>query len=243
MSSFTINLQEFTLTALGADNATPYSLTQTVDYTISTDDNNVKTLKFLNTKINYYLSPLNPITVSYVVVGGGGGGDNSSDNGGYGGQGGQVQYGTTIFSSSKRIQVGTGGTGAIKSHQTKHNSTPSDGPPGTAGIGSSISDTSGINIIASGIIASGGGPGNTFNNYSNGENNIITIAGVTYSGDGGRGILQGGSTANNGNGNGGTGNIQNQNDTSTGIYDNNEIINGKTNTGGGGGGGVLNTVK
>jgi hypothetical protein len=103
------------------------------------------------------LSPLTPITASYLVVAGGGGGGN---NGGAG-AGGLLTNSTTLYSGATYVvTVGAGGAGAIQQ---------STGTKGTAGSDSSLSGT-GLTTITStgGGYGAGGDTNNTGGNGGSG---------------------------------------------------------------------------
>ena len=137
------------------------------------------------------LSPITPITASYLVVAGGGGA--GSRGGGGGGAGGLLTSSTTLYSGATYIvTVGAGGTGGVGSA----------GNNGTSGSNSVVSGT-GLTTITS----TGGGYGtgeNLSNAGSGGSGGGVGVGGSTPgSGTSGQGF--GGGTSNPSYGGGGGG--------------------------------------
>ena len=92
------------------------------------------------------LSPLTPVTASYLVVAGGAGGGGGFDGGG-GGAGGLLTSSTTIYSGATYVvTVGAGGAGGVTA-------------TGTSGVASSISGTGLTTITSTGGGGGGGGGG------------------------------------------------------------------------------------
>jgi hypothetical protein len=114
------------------------------------------------------LSPLTPITASYLVVAGGGGGAGASNGGGAGGAGGLLTSSTTIYSGATYVvTVGAGGTG------------------GTSGTNGSDSVLSGTGITT--VTSVGGGRANNNANGSSGGSGggASSTNGTVYTGGAG----------------------------------------------------------
>jgi len=129
------------------------------------------------------LSPLTPVTASYLVVAGGGGG---AWSGGGGGAGGLLTSSTTLYSGATYVvTVGAGGT---------------NGTSGSNGSNGSDSSLNGTGLTT--ITSTGGGRGGNFSNANTGFNN-----GANGGSGGGGGSSDTGFTAGTGgNGTSGQGN-------------------------------------
>jgi hypothetical protein len=176
-------------------------------------------------------TPLQALTVDYLVVGGGGGGGGgTSTDYGSGGAGGTCRTGSNFnVSSAATVTIGSGGSASGNGTSSVFSSITA-----TAGNGSGqTSKTGGANADFSGATGAGNGGGGGAGSGANassssggaGATSSITGTSVNYGG-GGSGTGRGGATVAGGAGGGGFGNIPG--------------ANGTANTGGGGGGSQLN---
>ena len=136
------------------------------------------------------LSPLTPVTASYLIVAGGGGGGYGSGGGG-GGAGGLLTSSTTIYSGATYVvTIGAGGAGATSAGN------------GTSGVASSIAGT-GLTTLSSTGGGAGGGNGNAGSTGgSGGGGSGLAAGGSATSGQGNTG---GTAVGNTGGGGGGAG--------------------------------------
>ena len=147
------------------------------------------------------LSPLTPVTASYLVVAGGGGaagtGGGAAGGGGGGGAGGLLTSSTTFYSGATYVvTVGAGGAGGAASNN------------GTVGVSSSISGTGLTTLTAiggggGGAGTSGAGGNGGSGGGGNGSNSSSTLAGGTATS--GQGYNGGNGSTNNDEGGGGGG--------------------------------------
>jgi hypothetical protein len=190
------------------------------------------------------LSPLTPVTASYLVVAGGGGGATNTSAGasggvGGGGAGGLLTSSTTLYSGATYIvTVGAGGAGASSSGASgSQGSTSSLGGTGLTTIsttgGGFGAGTIGLNGGAGG--SGGGGYGFPLNTYNGG-------AGTSGQGNAGARGYTDGSTYTTGGGGGGAGAAATQKTNNSGgdggIGVTSSITGTSTYYAGGGGGGA-----
>jgi hypothetical protein len=187
------------------------------------------------------LSPITPVTASYLVVAGGGGG--GFNLGGGGGAGGYQTSSTTLYSGATYVvTVGAGGNGATVS--------------GAAGSNGSNSILSGTGITT--VTSTGGGGGGAFNTTPTGQaggsggggagSNATTTGGAGTSGQGNNGGGNAGFTGSPFAAAGGGGasavgqNAQSNSQAGAGGAGTASSISGSSITYAGGGGGAIGTT-
>jgi hypothetical protein len=147
------------------------------------------------------LSPITPVTASYLVVagGGGGGGANTNQGGGGGGAGGYQTSSTTLYSGATYIvTVGGGGTGGVYG-----------GAAAGTGSNSVLSGTGLTTITSSGGGGGGVGPDTAGNSGGSGggagSGGVSVSGGSATSGQGNAGGANNGNSPYAGGGGGGAG--------------------------------------
>ena len=162
------------------------------------------------------LSPITPITASYLVVAGGGGGaghSGASRGGGGGGAGGYLESTTTLYSGATYIvTVGAGGTGAGDDTSTNGSNSVLSGTGLTTltsvggGAGKlTANGATGGSGGGGGYTTNTGGSGTSGQGYAGGNGGTVTGSASDAGGGGGGAGGIGGNGSSSGGGTGGTG--------------------------------------
>ena len=162
------------------------------------------------------LSPITPITASYLVVAGGGGGaghSGASRGGGGGGAGGYLESTTTLYSGATYIvTVGAGGTGAGDDTSTNGSNSVLSGTGLTTltsvggGAGKlTANGATGGSGGGGGYTTNTGGSGTSGQGYAGGSGGTVTGSASDAGGGGGGAGGIGGNGSSSGGGTGGTG--------------------------------------